>query len=72
MWTPMYQSHRDRLTPDELAAHDAEKAVKVPLGGKLGDPDTDLAPVLVFLVGDGARFITAQIVTVDGGMVPLR
>jgi NAD(P)-dependent dehydrogenase (short-subunit alcohol dehydrogenase family) len=72
MWTPMYQSHRDRLTPEQLAAHDAEKVVKVPLGGKLGDADTDLAPVLVFLVGDGARFITAQIVTVDGGMVPLR
>jgi NAD(P)-dependent dehydrogenase (short-subunit alcohol dehydrogenase family) len=72
MWTPMYQGHRDRLSPSELAAHDAEKLVKVPLGGKLGDPDTDLAPVLVFLVGEGSRFITAQIVSVDGGMVPLR
>jgi NAD(P)-dependent dehydrogenase (short-subunit alcohol dehydrogenase family) len=72
MWTPMYQSHRDRLSPDQLAAHDAEKLVKVPLGGKLGDPDSDLAPVLVFLVGEGSRFITAQIISVDGGMVPLR
>jgi len=72
MWTPMYQGHRDRLSPGELAAHDAEKQVKVPLGGKLGDPDGDLAPVLVFLVGEGSRFITAQIIAVDGGMVPLR
>jgi 2-hydroxycyclohexanecarboxyl-CoA dehydrogenase len=72
MWTPMYQGHRDRLSPEELAAHDADKKAKVPLGGKLGDPDVDMAPVLVFLVGDGSRFITAQIVSVDGGMVPLR
>lgn len=72
MWTPMYQAHRDRLSPAELAAHDAQKALRVPLGGKLGDPDADLAPVLVFLIGDGARFVTAQIVSVDGGMVPLR
>jgi 2-hydroxycyclohexanecarboxyl-CoA dehydrogenase len=37
-----------------------------------GDPDSDLAPVLVFLVGDGARFITAQIIPVDGGLTPAR
>jgi 2-hydroxycyclohexanecarboxyl-CoA dehydrogenase len=72
IWTPMYQEHRDRLSPDELVEQDAKKVVSVPLGGRLGDPDHDMAPVLVFLVGDGARFITAQIVSVDGGMVPLR
>jgi NAD(P)-dependent dehydrogenase (short-subunit alcohol dehydrogenase family) len=37
-----------------------------------GDADADLAPVLVFLVGDGARFITAQMIPVDGGMDPTR
>jgi NAD(P)-dependent dehydrogenase (short-subunit alcohol dehydrogenase family) len=42
----------------------------LPLG--FGDPDSDLAPVLVFLVGDGARFITAQIIAVDGGLTPAR
>ena len=72
MWTPMYQAHRERLSPEELDAHDREKAIRVPLGGRLGDPDEDLAPVLVFLVGDGARFMTAQVIAVDGGMVPLR
>ena len=45
---------------------------RIPVGGKLGNPDRDLAPVLVFLLGDGARFITGQLVSVDGGMVPLR
>jgi NAD(P)-dependent dehydrogenase (short-subunit alcohol dehydrogenase family) len=37
-----------------------------------GDADADLAPVLVFLVGEGARFITAQMIPVDGGMDPTR
>jgi NAD(P)-dependent dehydrogenase (short-subunit alcohol dehydrogenase family) len=37
-----------------------------------GDADADLGPVLVFLVGEGSRFITAQMIAVDGGMDPLR
>jgi 2-hydroxycyclohexanecarboxyl-CoA dehydrogenase len=71
-WTPMYQAHRDQLTSDELAAHDEQKKLQIPLGGKLGDPETDIAPVLVFLVSDAARFITAQMLPIDGGMVPTR
>lgn len=39
----------------------------IPPGGKLGDPDTDLAPVLVVLASDASKFITAQIRSVDGG-----
>lgn len=72
IWTEAYQESRDRYTPEQLVAHDARMAATVALGGRAGDPDTDLAPVLVFLLGDGARFITAQIVAVDGGMTPLR
>ena len=47
-------------------------AMMIPLGGKLGDPDRDLAPVLVFLMTEGARFITAQIIPVDGGLAQTR
>jgi 2-hydroxycyclohexanecarboxyl-CoA dehydrogenase len=72
MWTPMYEAKRAGLGRAELAAHDAVMAARIPLGGKLGDPADDLGPVLVFLLGEGARFITAQIISVDGGMVPLR
>jgi NAD(P)-dependent dehydrogenase (short-subunit alcohol dehydrogenase family) len=72
IWTPMYEASRARYSPEELSAHEARMADRIPLGGKSGDPDRDMAPVLVFLVGDGARFITAQIISVDGGMVPLR
>jgi NAD(P)-dependent dehydrogenase (short-subunit alcohol dehydrogenase family) len=37
-----------------------------------GDADADLGPVMVFLVGPGSRFITAQMIPVDGGMDPTR
>ena len=59
------------MSAEELAAHDAGMRQRVLIGGKLGDPDRDLAPVLVFLVGEGARFITGQTLPVDGGMLIL-
>ena len=63
----MYEEFRARRTPEELAAHDALQAREIPLGGKLGDPDRDLAPVMVFLAGEGADFITGQLIAVNGG-----
>lgn len=36
--------------------------------GRLGDPE-DVAPVIRFLAGPGARYITGQVIVVDGGMV---
>jgi 2-hydroxycyclohexanecarboxyl-CoA dehydrogenase len=72
MWTPMYDAHRSRMSPEELAGLDALMAQRIPLGGQLGQPDTDLAPVLVFLMSDGARFMTSQMVAIDGGLSTLR
>lgn len=72
MWTPMYETTRSRLNAEELAAHDQGMAMMIPLGGRLGDPDRDMAPVLVFLVSDGARFITGQTIPVDGGLMMVR
>jgi NAD(P)-dependent dehydrogenase (short-subunit alcohol dehydrogenase family) len=72
MWTPMFDAHRARMSPEELAAFDSMMAQRIPLGGKLGQPDTDLAPVLVFLMSDAARFMTSQMVAVDGGLSYLR
>lgn len=44
----------------------------VPLGGELGDVMEDFAPVMVFMAGDGARFITGQLISVNGGLVMVR
>ncbi|MGC5331234.1 SDR family NAD(P)-dependent oxidoreductase [Micromonospora sp. DT62] len=72
MWTGMYDDYRDRLNAEELAEHDAMMATQIPIGGKLGDPSTDLVPLLVFLAGDGARFISGQSFPVDGGWLHMR
>lgn len=70
--TPMYQRFREALTPEDLAAHDKATAEQIPLGGKFGNADTDLAPVLVFLASEGSRFITGQLIPVDGGLISVR
>jgi 3-oxoacyl-[acyl-carrier protein] reductase len=41
-------------------------AAAVPMG-RLGDAETDIGPVVAFLIGDGARYITGQTLVVDGG-----
>ena len=70
--TPMYAEHLAYLTPEELEAENAYYAANIPLGGQLGDPATDLAPVLAFLVSDASKFITSQIVCVNGGLISTR
>jgi 3-oxoacyl-[acyl-carrier protein] reductase len=58
------------LSDNERAAY--ERRLKSGPLGRVGDPEADIAPALVFLVSDAARYITAQIVAVDGGATPLR
>ena len=70
--SPMYDEHRARLSAEELARHDARMAEMIHMGGRLGDPDRDLAPAVVFLCGDGARYITGQTICIDGGAVKVR
>lgn len=72
MWTPMYDAHRASFDEEQLAAHDAQMAALIPLGGRLGDPTRDFAPLLVFLASDGARFITGQILSANGGLGQVR
>ncbi|HEY7946616.1 MAG TPA: SDR family NAD(P)-dependent oxidoreductase [Acidimicrobiales bacterium] len=38
----------------------------VPLG-RIGDPELDIAPVVVFLLSDAGRYVTGQTIVVDGG-----
>jgi 3-oxoacyl-[acyl-carrier protein] reductase len=41
---------------------------RVPLK-RFGDPDTDISPALLFLASDDSKFITGQVLNIDGGMV---
>lgn len=68
--TPMMDELRAALGEEGAAAFDAH-AASVPLG-RLGDPAQDIAPVLQFLLSDAARYVTGQIIAVDGGNVPVR
>ena len=60
------------MTPEQLEAHDRGMTMMIPLGGRLGDADSDMAPVLVFLASDASRFITGQTLAVDGGLMMVR
>lgn len=44
------------------------QAAAAPLG-RLGEPD-EVADVIRFLAGDGARYVTGQVLGVDGGLIP--
>jgi NAD(P)-dependent dehydrogenase (short-subunit alcohol dehydrogenase family) len=69
-YTAMTEKHRATLTDDERVLYDAALR-RNPLG-RVGQPETDIAPALVFLVSDASRFITAQIIPIDGGATPVR
>jgi 2-hydroxycyclohexanecarboxyl-CoA dehydrogenase len=70
-WTRMYDEYLDRL--GEAGREMAVNAMRhmVPLGGKLGDPAKDIAPVMVFLASAASHFMTGQLIAVDGGLVML-
>jgi NAD(P)-dependent dehydrogenase (short-subunit alcohol dehydrogenase family) len=68
--TPMNDAFQASLSEEQNAAFEAHVAA-LPLG-RMGDPDEDIAPVLVFLLSDASRYITGQIIAVDGGNVPVR
>ncbi|WP_164215236.1 SDR family oxidoreductase [Virgibacillus sp. YIM 98842] len=72
MWTKMYDEFRERLSEEELKAHDEVMAAQIPIGGKLGEPKEDLVPLLVFLASEGAHFISGQSFPVDGGWLHMR
>ncbi|MRG84865.1 SDR family NAD(P)-dependent oxidoreductase [Salinibacillus xinjiangensis] len=72
LWTPMYEERRSQMNPEELEDHDNGYKKMIPIGGKLGEPDKDFAPVMIFFASDDSRFITGQIIPVDGGLVSTR
>ncbi|WP_459549213.1 SDR family NAD(P)-dependent oxidoreductase [Nocardia sp. X0981] len=65
----------DSRTMQQWAQHEpaaaAEYLRSVPLG-RLGDPETDIGPAVVFLCSDAARYITGHSLPVDGGQALVR
>jgi NAD(P)-dependent dehydrogenase (short-subunit alcohol dehydrogenase family) len=53
----------ERADPEGMAA-----AVAAIPAGRLGDPHLDIAPAVLFLATDDARYITGQTLGVDGGL----
>jgi len=68
-WTPMYERLRDNMDAATLAAHDAQYEIMIPISGRLGDPDDDFAPAVVFLASDMSHYITGQVLAVNGGLL---
>ena len=48
--------------PELLAAADSSNPM-----GRIGDPDLDIAPVVVFLASEASRYVTGNTLFVDGG-----
>jgi 3-oxoacyl-[acyl-carrier protein] reductase len=57
---------RTDMTAELDESHVSALRARIPLG-ELGEP-ADIAAVARFLVGPGARYITGQVLAVDGGM----
>ncbi len=55
----------------EAAPNEYEAIVSPQPIKRLGDPDTDIAPVVMFLVSDDAQYVTGQTIGVDGGSTML-
>jgi NAD(P)-dependent dehydrogenase (short-subunit alcohol dehydrogenase family) len=53
----------EQTNPDAMAA----ALATIPMG-RLGDPQTEVAPAALFLASDEARYITGQTLGVDGGV----
>lgn len=70
--TPMYDEAIARLDEDGRTAHFWQNEQSIALGQQYGDPKADLGPVMVFLASDGSRFITGQLIPVDGGQASVR
>jgi NAD(P)-dependent dehydrogenase (short-subunit alcohol dehydrogenase family) len=68
MRTPMYDAHCAAMTPEQLMLHQSDLSRRMMIRGELGDPLTDLAPVVLFMLSEGARFVTGQIISVNGGL----
>lgn len=65
--TPLYQGYIDSLEGEAKEKFIASRKQSYPLYGWPGDPDIDAGPVMVFLASEDSRFISGQIISINGG-----
>lgn len=73
-WTPLFEKtclNGQEVTSELKEQIQAGMKETFPLG-RLGDPETDIAPALVFLASDDSRYITGQQLAVNGGSAMVR
>jgi NAD(P)-dependent dehydrogenase (short-subunit alcohol dehydrogenase family) len=71
MQTSLVDYNLSQLSEAARAAFLEALKGRIPIDGKLGEPLRDLYPVLRLLAGPGGRFITGQLIAVDGGLIML-
>ena len=65
---PGYIRTAQLLSKEHSLGPDADKAGEFIPMGRIGEPE-DIADVILFLASKGARYITGQVVAVDGGLL---
>lgn len=67
IWTAMGEEHLRQLSEADQKLYKESWKQRFRLGGKPGDLETDFAPVMVFFASDGSRFISGQLIPINGG-----
>lgn len=70
--TPMFHQARKNMTPEQNENSYWRNMQSIALGEEYGDADEDLGPVMVFMASDASKFITGQLIPVDGGQHNVR
>ena len=68
----MFEAAKEGISEEQLTEKYWRNLQSIALGHDYGAPDRDLGPVMVFLASDASRFITGQLIPVDGGQGNVR
>jgi NAD(P)-dependent dehydrogenase (short-subunit alcohol dehydrogenase family) len=71
MGTDVAERYLAQLDPKERRKLEEDRKRFSPLGGRLGNVERDLLPLVRLLAGPGGRYMTGQTLAVDGGRTML-